>query len=581
MSDVPSIRGGLLSAVLRSLVGNAHTRQVYGRLLRYVRPHWRMFGVAVLGMLAFAATEPIFAALMKPLIDGGFVDKEPDALRNASIALIALFVVRGVAGFISMYCLSWVGRRVVADLRQAMFEHLLRAPARYYDQHGSGFVLAKLTYNVENVAKAATSAVTVLIRDGFVVIGLTLYMLYISVALTAVLLVIGPVLGLSVKLATRKFRDYGRRIQHRMGELTHVAQQVIDAHRVVKAFGGSRHEAAVFGAVNEKTRSLQMKLIATESASVPLVQLIIAVAIAIVIYFASVQGLRNEISVGAFMSFVVALGLLLPPIKRLTEVNAHLQRGIVAAESLFELLDSESEIDSGKRHLVRAVGRIEFRGIVHRYRPDETAIDNLDLIIEPGEKIALLGRSGSGKSTLASLLLRFYEPDDGEILLDDIPIREFTLSSLRAQISLVSQDVSLFNDSVANNIAYGRAELPTREALERVATAAHAMEFIRELPEGFETHVGDRGVLLSGGQRQRLAIARAMLKDAPILILDEATSALDTESERYIQAALEKLMAGRTTLIIAHRLSTIQNADRIVVLEQGKIVEQGPPAVLE
>jgi subfamily B ATP-binding cassette protein MsbA len=532
-------------------------------------------------MIAFAATEPLFAAMMQPLIDGSFVDRNEEIVRLMPFALVALFVVRGIAGFINNYCLSWVGRRVVADLRQQMFEHLLRAPTRYYDNQGSGHILAKLTYNVENVATAATSAITTLVRDGFSVIGLMAYMLYLNAGLSAIFLVIGPLMAGAVKYATKRFRRHSRRIQDRVGALTQVAQEAIEAHRVVKAFGGQPLEARRFSAINEKTRSLQMKMIATEAASVPLVQLISAVAIAVIVYLSTMQGLKEDISVGTFMSFVVAMGLLLPPVKRLTSVNAHLQRGIIAAQSLFELLDAEEERDQGRRTLERAEGRVEYRGVTHVYSPDKPpAIRDLDLVIAPGERVALVGRSGSGKSTVASLLPRFYDATAGEILIDGIPIRELTLVNLRAKISLVSQDVVLFNDSIANNIAYGQAEPPTRETLERIAVNAHALDFIQALPEGFETRIGDRGVMLSGGQRQRLAIARAMLKDAPILILDEATSALDTESERHIQAALQELMTNRTTLMIAHRLSTIENADRILVMDNGQVVEQGTHAEL-
>ncbi|CRI65881.1 Lipid A export ATP-binding/permease protein MsbA [Thiocapsa sp. KS1] len=549
---------------------------IYRRLLGYVKPYWRMFTVSIVAMIAFAATEPLFAAMMQPLIDGSFVDRNEEIVRLMPFVLVVLFVFRGIAGFINNYCLSWVGRRVVADLRQKMFEHLLRAPTRYYDNQGSGHILAKLTYNVENVATAATSAITTLVRDGFTVIGLMAYMLYLNAALSAIFLVIGPLMAGAVKYATKRFRRHSRRIQDRVGALTQVAQEAIEAHRVVKAFGGQPLEARRFSAINEKTRSLQMKMIATEAASVPLVQLISAVAIAVIVYLSTMQGLKEDISVGTFMSFVVAMGLLLPPVKRLTSVNAHLQRGIIAAQSLFELLDAEEERDQGQRTLERAEGRVEYRGVTHVYSSDKPpAIRDLDLVIAPGERVALVGRSGSGKSTVASLLPRFYDATAGEILIDGIPIGELTLASLRAQISLVSQDVVLFNDSIANNIAYGQAVTPSRETLERVAVNAHALDFIQAMPEGFDTRIGDRGVMLSGGQRQRLAIARAMLKDAPILILDEATSALDTESERHIQAALQELMANRTTLMIAHRLSTIENADRILVMDNGQVVEQG------
>ena len=549
---------------------------IYRRLLSYVRPHWRMFVVSLLGMLIFAATEPLFAAMMKPLIDGSFVNRDIEVVKAMPLLLVALFLVRGIAGFVNTYFLSWVGRRVVADLRQQMFEHLLRAPTRYFDNNGSGHILAKLTYNVENVASAATSAVTTVVRDGFTVIGLMAYMLYLNAGLSVIFLVIGPVMAGAVKYATKRFRRHSRRIQDRVGDLTHVAQEVIDGNRVVKAFGGQPREAERFNAINEKTRSLQMKMIATEAASVPLVQLISAGAIALVVYLSTMQGLKENISVGTFMSFVVAMGLLLPPVKRLTSVNAQLQRGIIAAESLFELLDTDEEADQGTQSLVRAAGRIEYRGVTHCYEAGKAAaVEGLNLVVQPGEKVALVGRSGSGKTTVASLLPRFYDATAGEIFIDDIPIRSLTLASLRAQISLVSQDVVLFNDTIASNIAYGSRVPPTAAELERVAASAHALEFIQALPKGFETIVGDRGVLLSGGQRQRLAIARAMLKDAPILILDEATSALDTEAERHIQAALQELMQERTTLVIAHRLSTIENADRILVLQDGRIVEQG------
>jgi subfamily B ATP-binding cassette protein MsbA len=551
-------------------------RKIYGRLLGFAKPYWRMFALSIVGMVIYAATEPAFAALVKPLLDGSFVHRDIEVVRVMPLLLIAVFVVRGIAGFVNSYFLQWVGRRVVADLRQAMFEHLLRAPSRYYDSHSSGQILSKLTYNVENVASATTTAVTTIVRDGATVVGLVVYMLYINAALSAVFLAIGPTMAAAVKYATKRFRRVSKRIQDRVGELTHVAQEAIDGQRVVKAFGGQEQEAAQFGRINEKTRVLQMKMIATEAISVPLVQLISALAIAFVVYLSTMEGLRQNISVGTFMSFVVAMGLLLPPVKRLTSVNSFLQRGIIAAESLFDLLDTESEIDRGTRTLKRADGRVEYRGVTHVYSDDKgPVLEDLSLVIEPGETVAFVGRSGSGKTTLVSLLPRFYDPHAGQILIDGVDLRDLTLKSLRAQMSLVTQDIVLFNDTVANNIVYGSPPGVERADIERVAEAAHALGFIQELPRGFDTLIGDRGVLLSGGQRQRLAIARAMLKDAPILILDEATSSLDTESERHIQAALEQLMRHRTTLVIAHRLSTVENADRIVVLQQGRVVEQG------
>jgi subfamily B ATP-binding cassette protein MsbA len=558
-----------------------NARVIYARLLGYARPYWRMFALSISGMLVFAVTEPLFAAMIKPLLDGSFVERDPNTVKLMPLLLVGLFVIRGIAGFINTYCLKCVGRRVVTDLRQQMFEHLLRAPSRYFDTHGSGQILAKLTYNVDNVANASTSAVTTVVRDGFTALALLGYLLYLNAQLAAIFLFIGPTTAFAIKYATKKFRRYSKRIQERVGSLTHVAQEAIDAHRVIKAFGGQDYEREHFRQVNEKTRALQMKMVATEAISVPLVQLISAVAIGIVVYLSTMQGLRADITVGTFMSFVVAMGLLLPPVKRLTSVNSHLQQGIIAAESLFELLDTAPEPDSGARVLSRAQGRIEYRAIRHRYDADSAlVIEDLDLSIAAGESVALVGRSGSGKSTLANLLPRFYEPSAGTILIDGIAIRELRLASLRAQLSLVTQDVVLFNDTVANNIAYGRIGSVAEDDIEQAAVAAHALEFIRALPQGFATPIGDRGVRLSGGQRQRLAIARAMLKDAPILILDEATSALDTEAERHIQAALQTLMRARTTLVIAHRLSTIEQVDRVVVLEQGRIVEQGSHAEL-
>lgn len=551
-------------------------RLVYCRLLGYARPYWRPFSLSILGMLVYAATEPLFAAMMKPLLDGSFVDRDPEMVRIMPVLLVVLFLVRGSAGFVNTYFLKWVGRRVVADLRREMFEHLMRTPTRYYDNQGSGQILSKFTYNVENVSIATTTALTTVVRDSFTVIGLLAYMFYINASLSMIFLLIGPAMVGAVKYATKHFRRYSQRIQDRVGELTHAVQEVIDTHRVVKALGGQDRERDRFGRLNEKTRSLQMKMIATESASVPLIQLISALAIAVIVYLSTMQGLREGISVGTFMSFVVAMGLLLPPIKRLTSINAHLQRGIIAAESLFELLDTQTEKDRGTRAMGRAAGRVEYRGVGHAYDPDQGAVlADVSFTIAPGEAVAFVGRSGSGKTTLISLLPRFYDATFGRICIDGVEIRELTLKSLRDQISLVTQDVVLFNDSVANNIAYGRPGGVDLQEIERVAAAAHALDFIRALPRGFETSIGDRGVLLSGGQRQRIAIARAMLKDAPILILDEATSALDTESERHIQAALLELMQHRTTLVIAHRLSTIEHVDRILVMDRGRIVEQG------
>lgn len=556
-------------------------RQVYRRLLGYAKPYWRVFVIAVLGMILFAATEPLFASLMKPLFDGSFGERNVEDVRRIPLLLIAVFLARGIAGFINTYFLRWVGQRVVANLRQEMFDHLLRAPKTYFDHSGSGQILAKLTYNVQAVADAATTALTTLVRDGFTVILLLGYLLYLDASLSMIFLVIGPVMFTAVALAAKRFRRYTKRIQDRVGLLTHAAQEIIDGHPVVKVFGGERYESRHFSHINEKTRDLSMRMVATEAISVPVVQFFTAAAIGVVVYLSSMQGVRGEISIGTFMSYVVGMALLLGPLKRLSNVNLHVQRGIVAADSLFELLDTPSENDCGTRVLDRISGRVELCDVGHVYDSRKgAALEGIDLVIESGETVAFVGRSGSGKSTLVSLLPRFYDCTTGCIRVDGVDVREATLRSLRRQISLVTQDVMLFNDTVANNIAYGQGDDVSRERLEAVAESAHALEFIQALPEGFDTRIGDRGVLLSGGQRQRLAIARAMFKDAPILILDEATSALDSESERHIQAALRELMEERTTLVIAHRLSTIEHADRIVVLQDGRIVEQGRHADL-
>jgi len=465
---------------------------------------------------------------------------------------------------------------VVTNLRGEMFSHLLRLPATYYDHHSAGVLISKLTYNVEQVAGAATQAITYIVREGLTVIFLLAYLLYLNARLALILLLIGPLLAVTVRYVTKRFRRVSKRIQDAVGQITHVAQEAISANRVVKAFGGKAHEERRFEQANEYTRRMQMKMIVTDAISVPVVQLIAAGGIAVIVYLSTLEALRTSITPGSFMAFVVAMGLMLSPIKRLTSVNAQLQKGITAAQSIFELLDTEAERDTGSRELVRAQGRIELCGVGHTYVEDKgLVLKNIDLIIEPGQTVAFVGRSGSGKTTLVSLLARFYDATEGRILIDGADIRDLTLESLRRQIAIVGQEVTLFNDTIGNNISYGELEKADTEALARVARAAHAHEFIQRLPQGMDTLIGDRGVLLSGGQRQRLAIARAMLKDAPILILDEATSSLDSESERHIQAALEELMEDRTTLVIAHRLSTIENADLIVVMEEGSILERG------
>ena len=558
-------------------IGNRYkAARVYRRLLGYATPYWRPFLVSLVGMIAYAATEPLLASLMKPLLDGSFVERDPEVVRSLPLYMLGLFLLRGTGSFVDTYYMKWVGRQVVTNLRADIFRHLLRLPASFYDHNSAGVLISKLTYNVEQVAGAATQAVTYIVREGLTVIFLLAYLIYLNARLAMILVIIGPILAVTVRYVTKRFRRVSKRIQDAVGQITHVAQEAINANRVVKAFGGTAHEEGRFGEANERNRRLQMKMVVTDAVSVPVVQLIAAGGIAAIVYLSTLEALRSSITPGGFMAFVVAMGLMLSPIKRLTSVNAYLQKGITAATSIFELLDEESERDTGSRELARAQGRIELRGVGHTYLEDKgPVLIDVNLNIEPGQTVAFVGRSGSGKTTLASLITRFYDATEGQILIDGIDIRELTLESLRRQIALVGQEVTLFNDTIANNIAYGELAKVDPRSLARVARAAHAQEFIDKLPQRMDTLIGDRGVLLSGGQRQRVAIARAMLKDAPILILDEATSSLDSESERHIQAALEGLMEHRTTLVIAHRLSTIENADLIVVMDEGRIVEQG------
>ena len=555
---------------------NRQTRILYARLLSYSLPHWRAFAISVVAMLIFAATNTGFAALMKPMIDGSFVAKDPTIIKTVPLAIIGLFLARGLANFASSYCMSWVGREVIGELRRAMFGKLLCLPTGFYDKTSSGELLAKLIYDVEQVNQAATNALANVVKDGFTIIGLLVWMSYINWMLTLIFIVAGPPIAYLMASVNARFRRISGRIQHSMADVTAVSEEAITGHRVVKIFGGESYEAARFERINDTNRKLNMKMAAVSAASIAAIELIAASALAGIIYLATLPTVLETVTVGSFMSFVVAMMLLLPSIKRLMTVMPMVQRGVAAAESIFGLLDSEAEPDKGTKAIVRARGRVEFRQVSFAYDQSKgDVLKEVTLVIEPGQSVALVGRSGSGKSTLASLLARFYEVSRGAIFLDGDDIRALRLANLREQIAWVGQNVVLFNDTIARNIAYGALGNRGEAEIIRAAEAAHAMEFIAKLPDGLQTRVGENGVLLSGGQRQRLAIARALLKNAPVLILDEATSALDNESERHIQAAMAEVMRHRTTLVIAHRLSTIENADQIVVLEQGRIVEQG------
>jgi subfamily B ATP-binding cassette protein MsbA len=558
-----------------------NSKDLYLRLLRYVRPYTRVFALSLVGTAAAAATEPLIPALIKPLLDGSFVEKDPYAIRMMPLLLVVVFIVRGISGFVGSLAMDWIAHRVVMDLRDALFARLLALPTRYYDDHSAGNLLSRLTYDVSQVMTATTQALVALVKDGLSVIGLLGWMLYLNWKLSLLAFLIAPGIAFTMRVVSRRLRRLSRELQELMGELTHVIDEVLQGHKVIKIFGGQGYEQERFHRVNNRVRQFNMKLAAASEGSGPLVQLLAIIALGAMIYFASLQSAANQITVGGFVSLFGAMAMLLAPIKRLTKVNEQLQRGLSAAETIFALLDEPPEPDCGTGTIGRARGQVSFQAVGHRYREEGAeVIRQLNLDVRPGETIALVGPSGSGKTTLMSLLPRFYEPDTGDIRLDGVSIRELRLADLRANIAYVSQDIVLFNDTVAANIAYGAGFQASETDLVRAAESAHAMEFIRELPQGFATLIGENGARLSGGQRQRLAIARALLKNAPILILDEATSALDTQSERKVQQALDTLRQGRTAFVIAHRLSTIENADRIVVLDKGSIAEIGNHAEL-
>ncbi|HRH80664.1 MAG TPA: lipid A export permease/ATP-binding protein MsbA [Thiobacillaceae bacterium] len=556
-------------------------RTLYLRLLGYVRPHWRVFAAALLTMVAVAATEPVLPALMKPMLDGSFVDKDPAVIRWIPFALVALFVVRGLAMFASGYTMAWVGHRVVMDLRRAMFDKLITQPSDFYDHATKGRLVASAAYNVTQVTDSATTVLTALVRDTLSIVGLVGWLFWLNWKLSLVTLAILPPALWVFRVASRRLRHTSREIQRNLGDITHVLEESIAGHKIIKVFGGQDYERGRFGEASGRARRFAMKQTAASQAHGPILQLLAALALAVIVYMATLQATANETTVGGFVSYMVAMLMLSAPLKRLSGVTVSLQRGLAAAEEVFALIDRPGEQDSGTLDIGRAQGALRFDGVALTYsgkwRP---ALAGVDLTVAAGETVALVGASGSGKTSLVNLLPRFYTPSAGRILLDGTDIRDIRLACLRANLALVSQEITLFNDSVAANIAYGHQGEADEARLRQAAEAALAWDFIRELPEGLATTVGENGVRLSGGQRQRLAIARALFKDAPILILDEATSALDTESERLIQAALENLMRGRTTLVIAHRLSTIERADRIVVMDRGRIVEQGRHADL-
>lgn len=566
------------------------SRQIYFRLLGYVRPYWKMLALGLALSALGAAMEPLLPALMKALLDNGFQPKNDgsltDRMMHGSPWLVPLFIIgimtaRGIITFCAGYAMSWVQIRLLNNIRRQMFEHLVRLPVSFFESNPSGRTITRVTNDVNAIGTAATTAGVTIVRESLTVAGLLAWLLYLNWQLTLITLTVVPFISFVTRTLGKRLRKMSRAAQGGMGMMVQKLHEAILCQKVLKVFGGEAQEVARFARVNDAMRGYATRSSVASAANTPLVQLFVSLAIAAVVYLALLQANQGETTVGSFVSFIIGMVMLLSPLKLLSNVNAQLQNGLAAAESVFHLLDTPLEADPGTRTLDRAVGRIDFEAVGFRYPGAEgDALSDITLQVEPGQTVALVGTSGGGKTTLAGLLPRFHAPSAGRIRLDGIDLQDLTLVSLRAQMAIVSQETLLFNDTVAANIAYGASAGASQPAIEAAAAAANALDFIRALPEGFNTVIGENGGRLSGGQRQRLAIARAILKDAPILILDEATSALDNESERLVQDALDHLMRARTTFVVAHRLSTIERADRIVVLQRGRIVETGTHAEL-
>jgi subfamily B ATP-binding cassette protein MsbA len=548
---------------------------LYQRLLVYLKPLKFYFILSIIGNAIYAAASAGMAQALEFVIDT--VENPTDENRILLPALIVfLFAMRGFGGFLGGYYIAYVGRNIVHRIRIQVFDSYLKLPSHYFDSSSSGHLISRITFNVEQVSSATTDAITVIVREGLTVVGLLAVMLTANWKLTLIFLGLGPLIGLLVSYVSKRFRKLSQRIMDSVGTVTHVTSEVVTGFRVVRIFGGEKYETERFHDASEYNLRQSLKMELTKAISTPIIQILVALAIAILVWLALAPGVRGDMSAGSFVVIIAAASTMAKPIRQLTQVNEKIQRGITAARDLFQVMDTPAEKDQGQYQSERVKGLLEIKDASFSYQgSNKRILHNINLSVQPGETVALVGRSGSGKSTLANLIPRFYELDSGSISLDGKPIEEYALRSLRDQIALVTQQVTLFNDSFANNIAYGSLAGATPDELREVARKANALSFIEEKDEGFETVLGDNGVSLSGGQRQRIAIARALLKDAPILILDEATSALDTESEKAIQGELDILMEGRTTIVIAHRLSTVENADKIIVMDQGQIIEQG------
>lgn len=553
--------------------------EIYKRLLRYVVPHRNIFIVSVVGYILFSATGVATAEWLGWTVDQ-VTAKNSDARYLAPIFCVAIVVVRGIGGIMGGYSLEYISNHIIHKMRCEIMEKLLDLPTRYYDVSTSGRLVSKVTYDVQQISGAATNAVTVIFREGLTVIGLLIALFWTNWRLSLVFLLVTPCVAYVVSLASKKFRKYSTQMQDSMGEVTQITNESIKGQKVVRTFNGKDFVLQRFARASERNRRQNMKMVGTQSVAIPVVQTLVSMAMAVLIWFAMSPELLESATAGDFVTFLTIAGLLAKPIRQLSNVNSVVQRGISAADSIFSLLDEEREQDNGKVVVERVRGEVVFQDVSFKYKEGEAVLSHIDITVKPGQSIALVGKSGSGKSTLVSLLPRFYDVDSGRILIDGVAVQDYTLKSLRDQIAVVNQDVVLFEGTVAENIAYGKGSSVSDEDIIAVARNAHAMEFIDTLDQGIHSIVGDAGAMLSGGQRQRVAIARAFLKDAPILVLDEATSALDSESEQYIQQALNTLMKGRTTFVIAHRLSTIENADIILVMDKGRIVESGTHAEL-
>ncbi|MFK2876701.1 lipid A export permease/ATP-binding protein MsbA [Rhodanobacter hydrolyticus] len=562
-------------------VWDAESWRIYKRLLGYTKRYWMIGVVTVIGMALDGGSLAAFTQKLRPMIDDLFAKKDPYLIFWMPIWIVGIFALRGVGTYISSYGISYIGRNVVQAMQADVFAAYLRLPATFFGGEPSGQQISRITYTSEQVAAASTDAVKVVVTEGVTVVGMLYVMLHNSAYLSLALLVMVPAIALIATAVSRRYRQISRRIQNSMGSVTGTVEESVGAHREVRIYGGQPHEAERFDEVTHRARRLNLKIAATNAFSSTAIQTVAAFALAVLVYLATRPSVINSISPGVFVTVLTAMGALMPSLKRLANVQANVQRGLSAAEDLFEVMDRPPEADRGTRELVRTRGDLHFEDVRLTYARNEfEALRGVDLHCAPGTVTALVGRSGSGKSSLVSLLPRFNEPSGGRIVLDGENYEDYTLASLRRQIAWVGQSVVLFDATVANNIAYGELAGASEAEIVAAAEAANAMEFIARLPKGIHSQIGERGNSLSGGQRQRIAIARAILKNAPILVLDEATSALDTESERLIQQALQKLMRDRTTLVIAHRLSTIEGADQIAVMEQGRIVERGSHAEL-